>query len=184
MKLLHKDGLPHLYLFAIKEIPRGQKILYNYGDGDYPWRKRRDDHEKRAEFTAKHDDSYMELSVEVDDDDDDDQSDLYESTGSFLPELLELCQNTQDKHKAEVNEEHKENEDLHDMTFGMRDSSEDNVPIDTEPQTKDNPEASTEGTLQHDVMSDSSEDNVPIDIEPQTKDNPEASTEGTLQCDM
>ena len=186
MKLLHRDGLPHLCLFAIKEIAKGQEILYNYGDGDYPWRKRRDDHEKRADVTAKHDDSYMELSVEVDDDDDydDDQSDSYESTGSFLAELLELCQNTQDKDEAEVTEEHRENEEPHDMTCGMRGSSEDNVPIDNEPQTEDQPEASTEGTMQHDVMSDSSEDNVPTDVEPQTKDNPEASTEGNLQCDM
>lgn len=33
------DGMPHLCLFAIRDIMPGEEVTYNYGDSDWPWRK-------------------------------------------------------------------------------------------------------------------------------------------------
>uniref|UniRef100_A0A672YNR5 SET domain-containing protein n=1 Tax=Sphaeramia orbicularis TaxID=375764 RepID=A0A672YNR5_9TELE len=33
------DGMPHLCLFAIRDIVPGEEVTYNYGDSDWPWRK-------------------------------------------------------------------------------------------------------------------------------------------------
>ncbi|GLD59403.1 uncharacterized protein AKAME5_001140500 [Lates japonicus] len=38
MKKVVFEGKPHLCLFALKKISRGEEITYNYGDSSYPWR--------------------------------------------------------------------------------------------------------------------------------------------------
>ncbi|XP_040909011.1 uncharacterized protein LOC121191726 isoform X2 [Toxotes jaculatrix] len=38
MKKVVYEGKPHLCLFAVKKILRGEEITYNYGDSSYPWR--------------------------------------------------------------------------------------------------------------------------------------------------
>ncbi|XP_041864344.1 N-lysine methyltransferase KMT5A-A-like isoform X2 [Melanotaenia boesemani] len=40
MKVIRVDGRPHLCLFALKNIAVGEEITYNYGDSDWPWRKK------------------------------------------------------------------------------------------------------------------------------------------------
>jgi len=39
MKLVSVNDKPHLCLFAIRHIYPGEEIRYNYGSGNYPWRK-------------------------------------------------------------------------------------------------------------------------------------------------
>lgn len=39
MKTIDVDGMPHLCLFAIKDIDPGKEITYNYGNADWPWRQ-------------------------------------------------------------------------------------------------------------------------------------------------
>ncbi|XP_067303171.1 uncharacterized protein [Pseudorasbora parva] len=38
MKKIVADGKPHLVLFALKNIERGDEIAYDYGGSDWPWR--------------------------------------------------------------------------------------------------------------------------------------------------
>lgn len=38
MKKIDVDGMPHLCLFAIKDINEGDEITYDYGGDDCPWR--------------------------------------------------------------------------------------------------------------------------------------------------
>lgn len=40
MKKVNYDGKPHLCLFAVKEITKGEEITYNYGNASYPWRSK------------------------------------------------------------------------------------------------------------------------------------------------
>ncbi|XP_037398673.1 uncharacterized protein LOC108425310 [Pygocentrus nattereri] len=40
MKMIEVDGRPHLCLFAIEDIKEGDEITYDYGGGDWPWRKK------------------------------------------------------------------------------------------------------------------------------------------------
>lgn len=39
MKLINVEGENHLCLFAVKDIPAGSELRYNYGVEDAPWRK-------------------------------------------------------------------------------------------------------------------------------------------------
>ncbi|XP_074530856.1 uncharacterized protein LOC141793879 [Halichoeres trimaculatus] len=39
MKTIDIGGMPHLCLFAIKDITPGEEVTYNYGNADWPWRK-------------------------------------------------------------------------------------------------------------------------------------------------
>lgn len=41
MKVLKADGKPALCLFALKDILPGHEILYDYGQKDYPWLKKK-----------------------------------------------------------------------------------------------------------------------------------------------
>ncbi|XP_059184397.1 N-lysine methyltransferase KMT5A-A-like isoform X2 [Centropristis striata] len=41
MKTIDIVGMPHLCLFAIKDITPGEEVTYNYGDADWPWRKQK-----------------------------------------------------------------------------------------------------------------------------------------------
>ncbi|XP_036407926.1 uncharacterized protein LOC118793909 [Megalops cyprinoides] len=38
MKRVMVEGKPHLCLFAVRDIPPGEEVTYNYGNGDWPWR--------------------------------------------------------------------------------------------------------------------------------------------------
>ncbi|XP_077388776.1 uncharacterized protein LOC144026107 isoform X2 [Festucalex cinctus] len=40
MKVIEVGGLPHLCLFAIRDIAPGEELSYNYGNSDWPWRKK------------------------------------------------------------------------------------------------------------------------------------------------
>ena len=37
MRIIDVDGKPYLCLFAIKNIEKGEEILYDYGITDMPW---------------------------------------------------------------------------------------------------------------------------------------------------
>lgn len=39
-KLLEIDNRPRLVFVALRPIEFGQELRYNYGAGDYPWRKK------------------------------------------------------------------------------------------------------------------------------------------------
>ena len=39
MKTIDGDGMPHLCLFALRDIAPGEEITFSYGDADWPWRK-------------------------------------------------------------------------------------------------------------------------------------------------
>ena len=39
MQTIQVDNMPHLCLFAIRDIVPGEEVTYNYGDSDWPWRK-------------------------------------------------------------------------------------------------------------------------------------------------
>uniref|UniRef100_A0A674MY40 SET domain-containing protein n=1 Tax=Takifugu rubripes TaxID=31033 RepID=A0A674MY40_TAKRU len=39
MRTIAVNGMPHLCLFAIRDIMAGEEVTYNYGDSDWPWRK-------------------------------------------------------------------------------------------------------------------------------------------------
>ncbi|KAJ4935950.1 hypothetical protein JOQ06_017475, partial [Pogonophryne albipinna] len=39
MRTIVLDGMPHLCLFALRDIAPEEEISYNYGDADWPWRK-------------------------------------------------------------------------------------------------------------------------------------------------
>ncbi|XP_078023605.1 N-lysine methyltransferase KMT5A-like [Epinephelus lanceolatus] len=41
MKTIDIGEMPHLCLFAIKDITPGEEVTYNYGDADWPWRKQK-----------------------------------------------------------------------------------------------------------------------------------------------
>lgn len=40
MKKIVADGKPHLVLFALQNIERGDELSYDYGGSDWPWRVR------------------------------------------------------------------------------------------------------------------------------------------------
>lgn len=40
VKVIEEDGVPGLYFYALRDIQPGEELLYNYGPGDYPWRKK------------------------------------------------------------------------------------------------------------------------------------------------
>ena len=40
MKMIAVEGMPHLCLFALKDIDPGEEITYSYGNADWPWRKK------------------------------------------------------------------------------------------------------------------------------------------------
>lgn len=40
MKKIIVNDTPHLCLFAVKKIEIGSEIEYNYGDSQWPWRKK------------------------------------------------------------------------------------------------------------------------------------------------
>lgn len=46
MKTIDVDGMPHLCLFAIKDIDPGKEITYNYGNADWPWRQQVQGHRR------------------------------------------------------------------------------------------------------------------------------------------
>ncbi|CAL8377415.1 unnamed protein product, partial [Gadus morhua 'NCC'] len=46
MKKIDVDGMPHLCLFAIKDINEGDEITYDYGGDDCPWRSQASTHAK------------------------------------------------------------------------------------------------------------------------------------------
>lgn len=39
MKKIDVDGKPHLCLFVLKDIQKGEEITYDYGPFDWPWRE-------------------------------------------------------------------------------------------------------------------------------------------------
>ncbi|KAM8747390.1 uncharacterized protein AB9X84_015426 isoform 1-T1 [Acanthopagrus schlegelii] len=39
IKVIDVGGMPHLCLFALRDIAPGEEITYNYGDSDWPWRR-------------------------------------------------------------------------------------------------------------------------------------------------
>ncbi|XP_073329216.1 histone-lysine N-methyltransferase set-1-like [Pagrus major] len=39
IKTIDVGGMPHLCLFALRDIAPGEEITYNYGDSDWPWRR-------------------------------------------------------------------------------------------------------------------------------------------------
>ncbi|XP_036932014.1 uncharacterized protein LOC119017757 isoform X5 [Acanthopagrus latus] len=39
IKAIDVGGMPHLCLFALRDIAPGEEITYNYGDSDWPWRR-------------------------------------------------------------------------------------------------------------------------------------------------
>ncbi|XP_029943204.1 uncharacterized protein LOC115385360 isoform X2 [Salarias fasciatus] len=39
MRTVQVDGIPHLCLFANRDIVPGEELAYDYGDSDWPWRK-------------------------------------------------------------------------------------------------------------------------------------------------
>lgn len=39
IKTIDVGGMPHLCLFALRDIAPGEEITYNYGDSDWPWSK-------------------------------------------------------------------------------------------------------------------------------------------------
>ncbi|KAI3354602.1 hypothetical protein L3Q82_019106, partial [Scortum barcoo] len=45
MKTIKIDGKPHLCLFALKDISPGEEITYNYGDFNWPWRCKKEQHQ-------------------------------------------------------------------------------------------------------------------------------------------
>lgn len=40
MKMVNVNKRPHLCVFAIKPIDTGSEIQYDYGDANWPWRKK------------------------------------------------------------------------------------------------------------------------------------------------
>ncbi|XP_026156664.1 uncharacterized protein LOC113126760 [Mastacembelus armatus] len=61
MRKVVYEGKPHLCLFALKKIPAGEEITYNYGDSSYPWRSATlptslTFHESRMELNRPHSD--------------------------------------------------------------------------------------------------------------------------------
>lgn len=39
MKTVEVEGIPHLSLFALRDIEPGEEITFDYGKADWPWRK-------------------------------------------------------------------------------------------------------------------------------------------------
>jgi len=39
MKLVEVDNSPHLCLFALQDLHAGSELRYNYGEGNFYWRK-------------------------------------------------------------------------------------------------------------------------------------------------
>ncbi|XP_059204962.1 histone-lysine N-methyltransferase set-1-like [Centropristis striata] len=39
VQTIQVENMPHLCLFAIRDIMPGEEVTYNYGDSDWPWRK-------------------------------------------------------------------------------------------------------------------------------------------------
>ncbi|XP_039978355.1 LOW QUALITY PROTEIN: uncharacterized protein LOC120786776 [Xiphias gladius] len=50
---------PHLCLFAVKKISRGEEITYNYGDSSYPWRSTVEDSSGSSSAVSSCDDEYV-----------------------------------------------------------------------------------------------------------------------------
>ncbi len=44
MKTIDIGWMPHLCLFAIKDITPGEEVTFNYGDADWPWHKQVHEH--------------------------------------------------------------------------------------------------------------------------------------------
>lgn len=40
VKVDDSQGTPELFFYALRDIESGEEILYNYGSGPYPWRKK------------------------------------------------------------------------------------------------------------------------------------------------
>ncbi|XP_056605172.1 uncharacterized protein LOC130421374 isoform X2 [Triplophysa dalaica] len=52
MLKIEVNGMPHLCLFAMKNIPEGQEITYDYGGADLPWRLKREHSKTVLETTT------------------------------------------------------------------------------------------------------------------------------------
>ncbi|XP_068188438.1 uncharacterized protein [Antennarius striatus] len=78
MKKIECEGKPHLCLFAIKKIPPGKEITYNYGKCAYPWRSKVEDSDTGSESEIISSDN----DYNNDDADDDEQSDSAQGHGS------------------------------------------------------------------------------------------------------
>ncbi|KAH3858233.1 hypothetical protein DPMN_100853 [Dreissena polymorpha] len=40
VQCFEEEGLPSLYFVALRDILPGEEVVYNYGAGPYPWRKK------------------------------------------------------------------------------------------------------------------------------------------------
>ncbi|XP_041859755.1 N-lysine methyltransferase KMT5A-A-like isoform X2 [Melanotaenia boesemani] len=71
MKTIEVGGIPHLCLFAIRDIVTGEEITYNYGDAAWPWRKKKSHpevHQESDDDTTRSQKSHPEVHQESDDD--------------------------------------------------------------------------------------------------------------------
>ncbi|XP_036948803.1 uncharacterized protein LOC119016720 isoform X3 [Acanthopagrus latus] len=146
MKKVNCDGKPHLCLFAVKEIARGEEITYNYGKSSYPWRSKdsydgsnsydgSDIHANSTPKKEKFEDSEAASSYEdAGSDDDDDGAPICEnesaansnSQGDVSDNSLEDLDSSQDviRHDASCSQQ----EDEAAVSSDESDKDEDYVP--------------------------------------------------------
>ncbi|XP_030000946.1 uncharacterized protein LOC115426858 [Sphaeramia orbicularis] len=62
MKTIDIGGMPHLCLFAIKDITPGEEVTYNYGNADWPWRKQQKSSPEVSEQTVDESDRPQQKS--------------------------------------------------------------------------------------------------------------------------
>uniref|UniRef100_A0A1A7Z792 SET domain-containing protein n=1 Tax=Nothobranchius furzeri TaxID=105023 RepID=A0A1A7Z792_NOTFU len=62
MKTVEVEGLPHLCLFALRDIDPGEEITYNYGKANWPWRKKVKSTGEVHEQNADHQDDTESLT--------------------------------------------------------------------------------------------------------------------------
>ncbi|KAM4593211.1 uncharacterized protein PAE49_006138 isoform 3-T3 [Odontesthes bonariensis] len=63
MRTIQVDGMPHLCLFALRDIVPGEEITYNYGESDWPWRKQISTSPVAAPSTGDDTNSSLQLLV-------------------------------------------------------------------------------------------------------------------------
>ncbi|XP_070398135.1 uncharacterized protein [Nothobranchius furzeri] len=113
MKTVEVEGLPHLCLFALRDIDPGEEITYNYGKANWPWRKKvKSTGEVHEQNTDHQDDTEVKSTGEVHEQNTDHQDDTeVKSTGEVHEQNTDHQDDTEVKSTGEVHEQNTDHQD-------------------------------------------------------------------------
>ncbi|XP_060598400.1 uncharacterized protein LOC132752133 isoform X2 [Ruditapes philippinarum] len=173
MKTLEFNKRPYLCLFAVKDIPQGEELLYDYGIKDIPWeRKTVTEHRVEAQATDTHENIFEVLNTATQirqeaQTTDNSQDKLEAQTTENLEMMLEIqtTHNLQDISEAQTTEN---------LEVMLMTQTTDDLQDISEAQTTENLEVmlktQTTDDLQ-DILEARTTDDVEVVLKTQTTDN-------------